>query len=42
MLMSLFLEALRREVADLHKNNVRLRFIGERECLTRMPGQQAQ
>ncbi|MDH3865018.1 MAG: isoprenyl transferase [Gammaproteobacteria bacterium] len=33
MLMSLFLEALRREVADLHKNNVRLRFIGERECL---------
>ena len=33
MLMSLFLEALRREVADLHKNNVRLRFIGERERL---------
>ena len=30
MLMSLFLEALRREIADLHKNNVRLRFIGER------------
>jgi undecaprenyl diphosphate synthase len=30
MLMSLFLEALRREVAELHKNNVRLRFIGER------------
>jgi undecaprenyl diphosphate synthase len=25
--------SLRREVADLHKNNVRLRFIGERECL---------
>jgi hypothetical protein len=24
---------VRREVADLHKNNVRLRFIGERECL---------
>ena len=33
MLMSLFLEALRREVAELHKNNVRLRFIGERELL---------
>ena len=33
MLMSLFLEALRREVADLHKNDVRLRFIGERERL---------
>src|SRR5210317_776104 len=33
MLMSLFLEALRREVAELHKNNVRLRFIGERERL---------
>ena len=33
MLMSLFLEALRREVADLHRNNVRLRFIGERERL---------
>jgi undecaprenyl diphosphate synthase len=33
MLMSLFLEALRREVAELHKNKVRLRFIGERESL---------
>ena len=33
MLMSLFLEALRREVADLQKNNVRLCFIGERERL---------
>jgi undecaprenyl diphosphate synthase len=33
MLMSLFLEALRREVTELHKNNVRLRFIGERERL---------
>jgi undecaprenyl diphosphate synthase len=33
MLMSLFLEALRREVAELHKNKVRLRFIGERDRL---------
>ena len=29
-LMNLFLEALRQEVADLHRNNVRLRFIGSR------------
>jgi undecaprenyl diphosphate synthase len=35
MLMSLFVEALRREVAELHKNNVRLRFIGERGRLDR-------
>ena len=27
-LMSLFVEALRREVAELHRNNVRLQFIG--------------
>jgi len=33
-LMSLFLEALRREVAELHKNNVRLRFIGARDQLS--------
>ncbi len=33
MLMSLFLEALRREVSELDKNNVRLCFIGERERL---------
>lgn len=33
MLMTLFLEALRREVADLHENNVRLSFIGERARL---------
>lgn len=32
-LMSLFVEALRREVDDLHRNNVRLRFIGAREQL---------
>jgi undecaprenyl diphosphate synthase len=33
-LMSLFIEALRREVAELHRNNVRLRFIGAREHLS--------
>jgi undecaprenyl diphosphate synthase len=33
LLMSLFLEALDREIADLHKNNIRIRFIGEREQL---------
>jgi len=32
-LMSLFVEALRREVKELHRNNVRLRFIGAREQL---------
>ena len=32
-LMSLFLEALQREVDDLHRNNVRLRFIGARDQL---------
>jgi undecaprenyl diphosphate synthase len=41
LLMGLFLDALVREVADLHKNAVRLRFIGDRtslstELLTRM------
>ena len=33
MLMGLFLDALVREVADLHKNQVRLRFIGDRSAL---------
>jgi undecaprenyl diphosphate synthase len=32
-LMSLFLEALDREVAELHEKGVRLRFIGERRTL---------
>jgi len=32
-LMSLFVEALRREVDELHRNNVRLRFIGARQKL---------
>ena len=33
MLMNLFLDALEREVADLHRNRVRLRFMGNRELL---------
>jgi undecaprenyl diphosphate synthase len=33
VLMGLFLDALDREVADLHKNGVRLRFIGDRGAL---------
>jgi undecaprenyl diphosphate synthase len=33
MLMGLFLDALVREVADLHRSQVRLRFIGDREAL---------
>ncbi len=32
-LMTLFLEALQREVDDLHRNNVRLRFVGSRQQL---------
>jgi undecaprenyl diphosphate synthase len=34
-LMSLFVEALQREVGELHRNNVKLRFIGARERLAR-------
>ncbi len=33
MLMSLFLDALQREVADLHRNQVRMTFIGDRDQL---------
>jgi len=33
-LMSLFIEALRREVAELHRKNVRLRFVGALEQLS--------
>jgi undecaprenyl diphosphate synthase len=33
VLMGLFLDALVREVADLHRNQVRLRFIGDRASL---------
>ena len=33
-LMQLFLESLDREVEDLHRNGVRLRFIGERQALS--------
>jgi undecaprenyl diphosphate synthase len=33
-LMQLFLDAIDREVEDLHKNNVRLRFIGDRHALS--------
>jgi undecaprenyl diphosphate synthase len=33
-LMQLFLEAMDREIEDLHKNKVRLRFIGDRQSLS--------
>jgi undecaprenyl diphosphate synthase len=34
-LMALFVEALQREIAELHRNRVRLKFIGERQRLAR-------
>jgi undecaprenyl diphosphate synthase len=34
MLMGLFLDALVREVADLHRSHVKLRFIGDRASLS--------
>lgn len=34
LLMTLFLEALQREIADLHKNGVRLEFVGDRDSLS--------
>jgi undecaprenyl diphosphate synthase len=33
-LMGLFFEALDREIAELHKNGVRIRFIGDRKALS--------
>ena len=33
MLMNLFLDSLVREIADLHRNQVRMRFIGDRTQL---------
>ncbi|MDP9013922.1 MAG: polyprenyl diphosphate synthase [Pseudomonadota bacterium] len=33
MLMKLFVDALEREVADLHRNGVRVRFLGDRNLL---------
>jgi undecaprenyl diphosphate synthase len=33
MLMNLFLDSLVREIADLHRNQVRMRFIGDRTLL---------
>lgn len=33
MLMNLFLDSLVREIEDLHRNRVRVRFIGDRESL---------
>jgi undecaprenyl diphosphate synthase len=33
MLMSLFLDVLQREINDLHRNGVRLRFVGDRKLL---------
>jgi undecaprenyl diphosphate synthase len=38
MLMGLFLDALVREVADLHRSHVKLRFIGDRASLSEGAG----
>ena len=35
-LMALFIEALQREVAELHSNNVRLRFVGDTSSLQKV------
>ncbi len=32
MLMNLFLDALAREAVNLHRNQVRIRFIGDRDA----------
>ena len=34
-LMSLFMEALKREVSKLHENNIRLILIGDRTCFSK-------
>ncbi len=34
-LMGLFVEALQREVAELHRNNVKLEFVGDRQRLSK-------
>ena len=39
LIMGLFLDALEREVADLHGNGVRLRFIGARDTLATQLGE---
>jgi undecaprenyl diphosphate synthase len=39
MLMNLFLDVLQREVAELHRNCVRIRFIGDRQLLGRQLNQ---
>src|SRR6185436_16104030 len=33
-LMSLFFDALEKEIAELHQNGVRIRFIGDRKALS--------
>ena len=32
--MGLFIDALEREIAELHQNGVRMRFIGDRKALS--------